>query len=423
VDSQGSELRSQLPDGSGAKRQRRDAAPALRVLIDARKLGHGGIGTYTENLIAGMLGLSNGAPFAEVGLLGTASVIRKYPWAAKVEIVEDSARPYSLDELFRLGRRVSSRITAGRYRLFHSPHFVLPYGLPIPAVVTVHDLIHVNNPQRRYYPLIAKPLIRSAIRRAREVLAVSRATYDELVDFADNDTAIVRKLHIIPNALDPAVRETAEERRRVGNGTRRNYFAAVFSTLKPHKGLGDLLQAFRLLKSSAASDSADALGIGDLKLVLVGQGFERTTASASDRELIRQAEGTRDVLVFGRLSKAELCNVYAEARAFVMPAITEGFSLPVLEAQAFGTPVIARPSAAVKELLSPSATLSENFSIAALSAAMRRGLERAKSADGNEIETRADEVSRNYDITDVARAVVQVYRQAIEPGCNARGRA
>ena len=113
-----------------------------RVLIDGRKLQHGGIGTYLENLILGLLEKRS----ADVSLLADKDVARKLPWIQQVRLFHEPARPYSFDELFLMPRR----IPWPEFDLFHVPHFTLPYGIPLPSVITLHDLIHINYPERWY---------------------------------------------------------------------------------------------------------------------------------------------------------------------------------------------------------------------------------------------------------------------------------
>ena len=130
----------------------------MRVLLDARKLGHGGIGVYIDNLVHGL------AAHGDVDLtliVREAFDPEEYSWGKGVALISDRARPYSIDEMFGLARRIDF---AG-IDVFHSPHFTLPFGIRVPSVVTVHDLIHVHNPQRAFYPVVARGLVRSSLKR------------------------------------------------------------------------------------------------------------------------------------------------------------------------------------------------------------------------------------------------------------------
>jgi alpha-1,3-rhamnosyl/mannosyltransferase len=54
--------------------------------------------------------------------------------------------------------------------------------------------------------------------------------------------------------------------------------------------------------------------------------------------------------VRGFAEKDELARLYREAAALLFPTRYEGFGLPVAEAMASGTPVVAIPDAAVREV-------------------------------------------------------------------------
>src|SRR5581483_1007258 len=88
----------------------------------------------------------------------------------------------------------------------------------------------------------------------------------------------------------------------------------------------------------AAADAAAAVG---LPLVVVGP--ERDPALA--RELEHRGARLR-----GYVTKPQLAELYRGAAALVMPSRYEGFGLPVLEAMASGTPVVAGPDPALREV-------------------------------------------------------------------------
>lgn len=269
-------------------------------MIDARKIEHGGIGVYTRNLIRGLLELNNlrlpHFPSVELSLLGNSELLQHYDFFEQVSVLEENSKPYSVDELCFLGRRLARRIEASAIDIAHFPHFVLPFRLPVPAVVTVHDLIHLQQPQRRYYPWIAKPLIRSTLRRAEKVLTVSQASRTALLQLFGDDALALRKLRLIPNAIDPYfLRRLDDWRDGVSRPVLKHsfeqqspYFFSLFSTLKPHKGLDDLLVSFAAVKRElsmkrlmtihrARRDGAEGADTAPttqaLKLVIAGQGL------------------------------------------------------------------------------------------------------------------------------------------------------
>lgn len=347
MDSQSSQLAAQFPHDDRT----------IRLLLDGRKLGHGGIGVYIENVVQGLLGIGG----VEISVIGTERQAAGVTFRDEVAWIFDSARPYSLDELLMLPRRIDF----SRFDVYHSPHYTLPYRIPIKTIITVHDLIHIQHPERFYYPWVAKTLIRSAVRRANAVIAVSNAT-------ARCVAACVRqsaeKINHIPNAV-PAFLRSSRELFMPGDFGRdaAAFFLTVFSNLKPHKGFPELIDGYRdFRRRFRQHDSASVCP----ELVLVGYGAELLRSDASLSKVIEGVEGVR---VLGAVSKEDLRGLYQKARALVVPSRAEGFCLPALEAQACGTPVICRPVPALEELLTEQDIVAEDFSVRALEAALYKG--------------------------------------------------
>jgi glycosyltransferase involved in cell wall biosynthesis len=242
--------------------------------------------------------------------------------------------------------------------------------VPCPAVLTVQDLSFERDASlmgRRETAMFRFVVPRSAARAVR-VLAISQRTRDDLVELYRLPPA---KIVVTPLAYDPAFRP---------GGTRGDYLLLVGSVEERKRPL-------------LAADAAQAAG---RKLVVVGP--ERDVALAA--ELRKRGADMR-----GFVEHEELVRLYQEAAALVFPTRYEGFGLPVLEAMASGTPVVATPDAAVREVGGDAVAYAEPETFVET---VQRVL------DDPEPWSRAGvERARMFSWEETARRTVAVYREAL----------
>lgn len=316
----------------------------MRIGIDARKVADFGIGTYIRGLLGGLVRLRTGDEIV-------ALAPRDTPLPDGVEHVAFDAPHYSIRELFAVG---AAARRAG-VDLLHSPHYVTPVT-SLPLVVTIHDLIHLHQPQRS---ALARPyarfMIQRALRRARRVLTVTSAVRAELVAEMGADAG---RIVVTPNGVRPATRSGH-------SGAPPPYFLFVGND-KPHKNAGALLTAFARVRAT----------MPDARLVLAGANFERYA-------------GIAGVECRGFVAESELDALYAGAVALVLPSREEGFGLPAAEAMAAGTAVVTSTCAALVEVTGDAALHADAEDPDALAAAMLRlardtGLRAALASRGRE---------------------------------------
>lgn len=119
---------------------------------------------------------------------------------------------------------------------------------------------------------------------------------------------------------------TANDRKRIREQYQFDEEQIIFlfvGRLEAHKGLTDLISAFRKIKNN------------DARLLFVGDGAERQKIQAEAHNQIRYA---------GRLSGQALIECYYAADVLVLPSYFEPWGLVVNEAMAFGKPVIVSDS-------------------------------------------------------------------------------
>ncbi|NMC63969.1 MAG: glycosyltransferase family 4 protein, partial [SAR324 cluster bacterium] len=308
--------------GNALRQSERAEFRRLNVLLDARKIKGGGIGTYTVNLIRGLA--SNDG--VRLSILANPENLYGVNLPPNVKVIAEKAKCYSLEEYFLM----SSRLPFQDYDVFHVPHYTLPFGIPIPTIVTIHDLIHIYKPERFFYPFFAKPLIRSALKRATRVITVSNASFQEIKHFAKQNPQILEKMRIVPNSIDLDILRPDVENGPSAVSTRKgDYFLAVFSNSKPHKGIKDLITAYQELRFDPEGRGERLL---NKRLVLVGPGTE----NIKGHDFGSEAGSSSELIVLGEVSREALRRLYLNAAAVIIPSIAEGFCLQALEAHSLG---------------------------------------------------------------------------------------
>jgi glycosyltransferase involved in cell wall biosynthesis len=146
-------------------------------------------------------------------------------------------------------------------------------------------------------------------------------------------------------------------------GIRRPYCLFV-GNLEPRKNLPRLIEAFGLLRRHG-------LAPADLpQLVLAGtRGW---LSSGIFRAAAGQGLEAPDIVFTGYVPPADLPALYAGAACFVFPSLYEGFGLPVLEAMACGTPVVASTASSLPEVAGDAALLVDPHDVEGLAGALRR---------------------------------------------------
>jgi glycosyltransferase involved in cell wall biosynthesis len=232
----------------------------------------------------------------------------------------------------------------GRLDLFHSPDFVLPPLGRTPAVLTVHDLSFLRVPEHfvpsfRAYLETAVP---RAVRRATLILADSKSTKHDLGQLLHVPQ---ERIQVLYPGVEPRFRpiqvEEALERVRTRYKLPEHFILGL-STLQPRKNFDGLVRAF----SRLLADSGD--GFKSLHLVIAG-GTGWMSEGAVDL-VQRLGLGSR-VHFTGFVKDGDLPALYTLASVFAFPSWYEGFGLPILEAMACGTPVVAADNSSLPEVV------------------------------------------------------------------------
>jgi glycosyltransferase involved in cell wall biosynthesis len=233
--------------------------------------------------------------------------------------------------------------------LLFQPTHILPLFPSQRVVVTLHDIGFVQRPH--LYSVSDRLAHRLAARRAvsiaDRILTVSEFSRQEIM--AAYGVAPAR-VSLSPNAVDLAVYSsiTLERRMEVLAKYRLTQpFFLFLGRLEAKKNVTNILRAFAQLRQR--------LGAGHrIALVLAGTpgfGYDRIEAAIGDSGLAPHLR------MPGYVPEEDLPALIAGAHALVFPSCYEGFGIPILQAQAVGTPVITANHSAMPEVAGTGAML------------------------------------------------------------------
>jgi glycosyltransferase involved in cell wall biosynthesis len=236
---------------------------------------------------------------------------------------------------------------ASRFDVFHivdHSYAQLVHRLPAArTIVTCHDLDtfrSVLDPELEPRPALFRAMTRhilGGLRKAGHIACDSHATRDALVSRAG---IAVEQTTVVPNGPHPSCTPEAEPAadidaaRLLGPRGAAVDLLHVGSTIA-RKRIDVLLRVFDSLRSSHRQ----------LRLIRVGGPF-----NAAQQALVRELGLGESVVVLPALDRSTLASVYRRSALLLMPSEREGFGLPVLEALACGTPVVASDVAALREV-------------------------------------------------------------------------
>ena len=286
----------------------------MKVLIDGRP-ALGGVGRATRNLVAG---LRERLPEDQLVVFGEsrAHPIEIPKWRRFARAIGGGVKGVLTDQI-----RLPSVAAKSRVDVFHSPRYLVPQRIGVPAVVTLYDFTLIDllrTKKSGFMKFYERWAFLQALNRSAFIITPSDAVRSELVRrFRLDESAIGRIYPELTNLerLSPPEVMPAEIPKE---------FLLSVGTLEPRKNLDSLLDAHRIFWRETRTP-----------LVLAG------AYGWSQRDLLKRV-GASDgaVLWLGFVEDAVLAELYRRAVAVVQPSIHEGFDLPVAEALAAGTPVV-----------------------------------------------------------------------------------
>lgn len=223
--------------------------------------------------------------------------------------------------------------------VIHAPAYTAPFWSHVPTVLTIHDVSYELHPE--WYPYRSDWMRRAFYRRsayaAAHILTVSAFSAAE-IEAAYRIPA--DRITVVPLGVDEAFSASRGDPAELPTAVHAPYVLHV-GDLHERRNLPMLVQA--VIRAGRCLG-----GPSTLALVLVGvdRGIRAQLVAAAE-----QADAGDVVVHLGSTSDAQLRTLFRGAAAFVYPSLYEGFGLPLLEAMASGTPVIASTAASIPEVV------------------------------------------------------------------------
>jgi glycosyltransferase involved in cell wall biosynthesis len=279
--------------------------------------------------------------------------------------------------------------------LFHGTDHLLPRLKRVRSVFTVYDLTYrvtdTHTTLNRQFLTLMMPRF---LRAADVVIAISEATRRDVARYYPGNE---HKTHVIWGGVSSKFRpasaeEIAHARKTLDLPAR---FILAVGTIEPRKNLVRLLEAYRGLLDRG-------LEVG---LVIAGRKGWRYEEFFERLQALRLTE---QVSLLGPVPDTKLPALYAAADVFAFPSLYEGFGLPVLEAMACGTPVVASSTSAIPEVAGDAGLLVSPTDVQRLAEAIERVLNGADLR--GEMRARGIAQAKRFTWERTARQTLDLYR-------------
>ncbi|OGH13829.1 MAG: hypothetical protein A2860_02315 [Candidatus Levybacteria bacterium RIFCSPHIGHO2_01_FULL_37_33] len=377
----------------------------MKIGIDARLFNQTGVGRYTSNLIENLLKIDKNNNYVlfvrnedfDQVKLKIKNLTRSTSSGQELKIIRVDIPWHSIKEQVYFSQILNNE----NLDLVHFPYFSVPISYNRPFIVTIHDLIihHFPTGKASTHPsfiymlkiLGYKYVISRACKNAKKIIAVSKATKDEIVDHLKIPED---KISVIYEAADQQI---SNPKSQIANKSINTKYFLYVGNVYPHKNVEKLINAFEILLQY----------FPNAELIFAGKEdyfYKRL------KNFVKKLGHEKNIKFSGYVPDEELSNLYKNAVALVVPSLMEGFGLPPLEAMSNMCLVLASDIKALKEICGEDALYfdpyDENDMAEKMKAAYLGEFDR-------EIIERGFERSKEFSWRKMAKETLKIYKDAI----------
>ena len=367
----------------------------LRILVDTLPFDHGqsGISQYNRAIIAALEEAGH-----NVTVLATPDTAHFFP-GSKVVTTPSWASSATGSILYHL-ISIQKLLIPSDYDfcLVGAANRRFPLSSSIPVIGIIHDLGHCHN-KKQYGPLhniyLDQVLARQVRRTATRVVAISRATFDDIVKYWHIPP---EHISLNPNGLSlPKQDETGFLKRF---GLEAGHYILFVSRIAANKNHRRLVKAYEKLPQELLKEQ---------KLVFVGS--NEGWGDPELEKLVNESPCKDNIIFTGFIPDAFKAEAYRSASLHVFPSLLEGFGLPLIEAMHYGCPCCCSNNSSLGEFGNGAALLFSPTNIDAIRDAMQTILEDRDGIREKLIEAGYNR-AREFSWENHAEKIIKLYESA-----------
>ncbi len=308
---------------------------------------------------------------------------------------------YPEHEYVEFTDHVPANVGIVHYPYFDPFSFTLSFFGRKKTVVTIHDLTPFVMPTS--FPIGIKGklqwfLQQLAIKKVNSIITDSKASKKDIEKIL---TIPSSRIHVVYLAAGKQFR-VIHDKKMLFSALQKYHlptrFALYVGDGTPNKNVLRLVQA--ALRTH-------------IPLVIAGKVFTDATSVHPWAKDIREVQNLaranpEKIVLLGFVPDEELVALYNRASVFVMPSLSEGFGLPILEAMACGCPVVASSKGSLPEVAGNAAFLIDPYSTEEIAKAIEKVVGDSKLA--KTLTVKGLEQAKKFSWKKTADATIEVYK-------------
>jgi len=231
----------------------------------------------------------------------------------------------------------------------------------LPVLLTYHSPNYEHDKWNAVERWLLRQCERISLRYSDRIIFVNK--------FQMKKCGALDKSVFIPNGIDAVTRSdstTFLDR----HGIRQGEYLLAVGRLTPEKGLEYLVEAANRLPQVQ-------------QVVIAGD----SDHDSAYRERLEQLDVNKKVIFTGYTSGEDLRQLYSHARCFVLPSVNEGFPMVLLEAMAYGLPIVCSDIPGTRQVDLPEQDYFTVRDVDALAAAITRQLDTSNAPHHYDLES------------------------------------